>query len=187
MDRSCSWQLAELAGKASTFTAQEFRLELSKLLAAGADINTTEHLESSGKPPLRLCCECSDVSVSSGIAFRSLLEAGAEVNQVAAFDGRTALHTAAVAGKFSEVEALLEYGADPSLKTTRVTGADQTVVTTAAALAKQKGHTKVVTLLDHNRFMETGMRVIVHDYGEGNKYFLRRVAPCSQPHTLQYR
>jgi hypothetical protein len=162
---SSSWQLADLAGKASSFSAQDFRVELSQLLANGADINTTEHLESGGKPPLRQCCESAGIDVSSGSAFRSILEAGAEVDQFAAVDGRTALHIAAATGKTIQVEALLEYGADPSLKTTRVTGADVTAVTTAAALAKQAGHAKVVALLDHNRFMQAGMRVMVQGYG----------------------
>ena len=103
------------------------------LLAQGAKVG---HLDESGRSSL--------MYASSGPfaeTVKLLLKHGAKVNRQGTLEGFTALMTAAAEGQEEVVRLLLTHGADPTL-------VDEDG-DTAASFARQKGHTAVVTLLEH--------------------------------------
>jgi ankyrin repeat protein len=103
------------------------------LLQRGAAIDAKD---SSGRTAL--------MYASSGPFYETvklLLEKGARVNIQGTLEGFTALMTAAAEGQTRIVGLLLSYGADPALR-----DKDND---TAESFARQKGHTKVIELLEN--------------------------------------
>ncbi|MCW5782009.1 MAG: ankyrin repeat domain-containing protein [Nitrospirales bacterium] len=116
---------------------------LKYLLNAGADPNETE--PGYGYRPLMFSANIKDPQTSE-----LLLSAGAKVNHQAN-DGTTALIVAAWNGNKEVVQLLLASGADPTIRISQTGGPlnkGLEPTDTALSVAKRRGHTEVVALLE---------------------------------------